>query len=64
MFVLVPIPNGIDISDAQADEYEHAIYDLIHRTCHTDIPSHTISRTRYMVDDFRTDYNARNGTAL
>lgn len=64
LFILVPIPNGIEISDEQSDQYEDLVYDLIQQQCHIDLRKHIQVRHRFHVQDFAQRYNAWQGTAL
>ena len=64
LFILVPAPTGISLTDAQAQKYEIKVLDLIEKVCKIELQSKIIVRERFTVDDFQTRYNARDGTAL
>ncbi|HMS90758.1 MAG TPA: phytoene desaturase family protein [Candidatus Absconditabacterales bacterium] len=64
LFVLVPIPNGIIISDEQKSTYRDKIWTIIGNMAGEKIVSHIEYERMFDVSDFKERYNAWNGTAL
>lgn len=64
LFILVPIPNGIEISAAQKSSYRDRIWKIVEAMAWEELlPSLEYERI-FEVQDFKDRYNARNGTAL
>jgi hypothetical protein len=61
---LVPIPNGITISDTQKSSYRDKIWTIIEKMAGEKIVPHIEYERIFDVADFKERYNARNGTAL
>lgn len=64
LFVLVPIPNGITISDEKKSLYRDKIWTIIEKMAGEEIFPHIEYERIFDVADFKERYNARNGTAL
>lgn len=64
MFILVPIPSGITITDAQADAYEKKVLELVEDTIGDSFIDRIVVKRRFHVNDFASRYNAFGGTAL
>ncbi len=64
LFVLVPIPNGIHISDQQKSIYRDKIWAIVENMAGEKIVPHIEYEKIFDVADFKERYNAWNGTAL
>ncbi|MGK0380174.1 MAG: phytoene desaturase [Patiriisocius sp.] len=65
LFVLVPIPPGLNLSEADMTGYRQKILDLMKTDLNLpDIEEYIKFEKSYWSDDFRRDYNAYKGTAL
>ncbi|AXG72127.1 zeta-carotene-forming phytoene desaturase [Kordia sp. SMS9] len=65
LFVLVPIPPGLTLSEEQMASYREKIYNLMKKDL--DVPEledYVVYERSYWSDDFQRDYNAYKGTAL
>jgi hypothetical protein len=61
---LVPIPNGIHISDQQKSTYRDKIWTIVENMAGEKIVPHIEYEKIFDVADFKERYNAWNGTAL
>lgn len=65
LFVLVPIPPGLTISEDEMRSYRQKVFDLMKVDLNLpDIESFIVFERSYWSDDFKRDYNAYKGTAL
>lgn len=64
LFILVPIPNGIEITDNQKELYKNQIWKIVEQMAGEDIVWHIEVEEIFTVNDFASRYHARNGTAL
>lgn len=64
LFILVPIPNGIEISDNQKEQYKHIVRGIVEKMAGENIVWHIDTEQIFTVDNFKSRYNSRNGTAL
>lgn len=64
LFILVPIPNGIEITDNQKQLYKDQIWKIVEKMAGEDIVWHILVEEVFTVSDFKSRYNSRNGTAL
>ncbi|MBO6606932.1 phytoene desaturase family protein [Psychroserpens sp.] len=65
LFVLVPIPPGLTLSEEDMTVYRQKILDLIKTDLELpDIEDYIVYERSFWSDDFRRDYNAYKGTAL
>ena len=65
LFVLVPIPPGLKLSEDDMTTYRQKILDLIKVDLKLpDIQDYIVYERTFWSDDFRRDYNAYKGTAL
>lgn len=65
LFVLVPIPPGLTLSDTEMKDYREKIYNLMKKDLKLpELESYVVYERAYWSDDFRRDYNAYKGTAL
>lgn len=64
IFVLVPLPAGITISDTELEAHADRYLEQIKRTTGVDLKSRTITRTLFGPNDFISKYNAWNATML
>ncbi len=65
LFVLVPIPPGLDLSQTDMSTYRQKILNLIKTDINLpDIEDYIVYERSYWSDDFKRDYNAYKGTAL
>ena len=65
LFILVPIPPGLDLSDVKMNQYRQKILDLVKEDL--DLPKfedYIVYERSFWTDDFKRDYNAYKGTAL
>ena len=62
--MLVPIPNGITISEEQSALYEKAVFDRIETTIGETFYDRIVQKEIFTIKDFADRYNARNGVAL
>jgi phytoene desaturase len=64
MFVLVPIPNGIEITPEQREAYREKIRDYIENMAGECIRDHLVYEKIFDVHDFAQRYHAWNGNAI
>ncbi len=65
LFVLVPIPPGLKLSDADMSHYRQKVLNLIKDDLKLpEIEDYIVYEKSYWGDDFKNDYNAYKGTAL
>ena len=65
LFVLVPIPPGLNLSETDMAEYRQKIFGLMKTDLDLpDLEDYVIFERSYWSDDFKKDYNAYKGTAL
>ena len=64
MFMLVPIPSGIEITPETEQIYKQKAYETIEKYCNISFQDHIIYEKLFHVKDFEERYNARTGTAL
>lgn len=65
LFVLVPIPPDLDLTEIAMKQYREKIYSLMIKDL--DLPEleeYVVFERSYWSDDFKRDYNAYKGTAL
>lgn len=65
LFVLVPIPPGLELSEAEMTTYRQKILDLMKTDLNLpNLEEYIVYERAFWSDDFRRDYNAYKGTAL
>lgn len=64
IFVLVPLPAGIKLSNSQQEQLANLYLEQIKHTTGVDLKSRTISRTLFGPNDFANKYNAWQSTML
>ena len=65
LFVLVPIPPGLNISETDMKNYRRKILELVKTDLQLPIfEDYIVFERSYWSDDFKRDYNAYKGTAL
>jgi phytoene desaturase len=64
IFVLVPLPSGIEIQQPVLEKLADQYLEQIHKTTGVDLASRLVSRTLFGPDDFATTYNAWQSTML
>lgn len=64
IFVLVPLPSGIEISVKQLDQLADIYLEQIKQTTGVDLKGRTVTRTLFGPNDFATKYNAWQSTML
>ncbi|NND93487.1 MAG: phytoene desaturase, partial [Flavobacteriales bacterium] len=65
LFVLVPIPPGLTISENDMVEYRQKVLDMMKKDLDLpDLENSIVFERSYWSDDFKRDYNAYKGTAL
>lgn len=64
IFVLVPVPSGITISQTQLEKLADTYLEQIHKTTGVDLKSRTISRTLFGPNDFDEKYNSWQSSML
>jgi phytoene desaturase len=65
LYVLVPIPPGLTLSEEDMSSYRQKILDLMKTDLKLPaIEDYIVYERSYWSDDFRRDYNAYKGTAL
>lgn len=65
LFVLVPIPPGLTISESEMAAYRQKIINLMKTDLNLpEFENYIVYEKSYWSDDFRRDYNAYKGTAL
>jgi phytoene desaturase len=65
LYVLVPIPPGLTLSEADMKSYRQKILNLMKTDLNLpEIEDYIVYERSYWSDDFRRDYNAYQGTAL
>jgi phytoene desaturase len=65
LFVLVPIPPGLTLSETDMESYRQKILNLMKTDLNLPaIEDYIVYERSYWSDDFRRDYNAYKGTAL
>ncbi|NRA92670.1 MAG: phytoene desaturase, partial [Psychroserpens sp.] len=65
LFVLVPIPPGLELSETDMSSYRNKIYDLMKKDLELpNFEDYVVYERSYWSDDFKKDYNAYKGTAL
>ena len=65
LFILVPIPPGLDLSDSKMSQYRQKILELVKQDL--DLPKfedYIVYERSFWTDDFKREYNAYKGTAL
>ena len=63
VFLLMPIPAGIDDSEKMRDKYFKIMIKRLEDYCGEDILNHIEFKRSYCIDDFISDYNAFKGNA-
>lgn len=65
LFVLVPIPPGLELSEDDMNKYRQKILDLIKADMNLpNFEDYIVFERSFWSDDFRREYNAYKGTAL
>ncbi len=64
LFILVPITNGIDISDEEKSAYRDRIWKIVEHLTGENLVDHIEFERIFEVSDFKQRYNARKWTAL
>lgn len=64
LFILVPITNGIDISDEEKKSYRDKIWKIVEEMTGENLIDHIEYERIFEIQDFKDRYNARKGTAL
>lgn len=64
LFILVPIPNGIEISNSQKDQYKNMVRKIVEQMAGEEIVWHLAVEEIFTVDDFKSRYNSWQWTAL
>ncbi len=64
LFILVPIPNGITITEAEKQVYRDKIWKIVEDMAGEEVLSHLEYEQIFDVQDFKDRYHAWNGTAL
>lgn len=65
LFVLVPIPPGLELTEAEMKTYRQKILDLMKTDLNLpNLEEYIVYERAFWSDDFRRDYNAYKGTAL
>jgi len=65
LFVLVPIPPGLNLTDSVMTQYRQKILDLLKKDLSLPkFDDYIVFERSYWTDDFKNDYNAYKGTAL
>lgn len=64
LFILVPITNGIDISEDEKQSYRKKIWKLVEEITGESLIDHIEYERIFEIQDFKNRYNARKGTAL
>lgn len=64
LFILVPIPNGIEISDNQKVEYKNMVRGIVEQMAGEDLVWHISVEEIFTVDNFKSRYNSWKWTAL
>jgi len=64
LFILVPIPNGIKITDNQKEQYKNMVRWIVEQMADEDIVWHIDTEEIFTVDNFKSRYNSWNWTAL
>lgn len=64
LFILVPITNGIDISDEEKSSYRDKIRKIVEEMTGENLIDHIEYERIFEIQDFKDRYNAWKGTAL
>lgn len=65
LFVLVPIPPGLELSKIDMEQYRKKVYGLMKKDLNLpDLEDYVVYERTYWSNDFKRDYNAYKGTAL
>jgi phytoene dehydrogenase-like protein len=64
LFILVPIPNGIEITDNQKEQYKNMVRTTVEQMTGEDIVWHVVVEELFSIADFKSRYNSRQWTAL
>lgn len=65
LFVLVPIPSGLEYTAADLEHYEEKTLRTISETCQIpDLRERIVFKRRFSVKDFESRYNSYKGSAL
>lgn len=64
LFILVPITNGIDISEEEKKSYRDKIRKIVEEMTGENLIDHIEYERIFEIQDFKDRYNARKGTAL
>ncbi|MEJ6791897.1 MAG: phytoene desaturase family protein [Lacinutrix sp.] len=65
LFVLVPIPPGLELTESDMDNYRQKILNMMTIDLNlSKFEDYIVFERKYWADDFRKDYNAYKGTAL
>lgn len=64
LFILVPITNGIDISDEEKSSYRDKIWKIVEEMTGENLVDHIEYERIFEIKDFTERYHARKGTAL
>ena len=64
IFVLVPLPAGIELTNREVDELADGYLEQIHKATGVDLKSRTVSRTLFGPNDFANKYNSWQSSML
>jgi phytoene desaturase len=64
LFILVPITNGINISEEEKSAYRDKIWKIVEELVGEELISHIEYERIFEIQDFKDRYHARKGTAL
>ncbi len=64
IFVLVPLPSGISISQTELEKLADSYLEQVKKTTGVDIKSRTITRTLFGPNDFKEKYNSWQSSML
>lgn len=64
IFITVPIPSGVEDTEEIRDKYFSEILKHLESKLDTNLSNHIVYKRIFSQNDFKSDYNAYNGTAL